>query len=159
VWAHSWHELYVRAVSICPDGYSAVRCPVLLSGVTTGPVTGVWGWAGPATIFAAATIDMVHCASCLCADLSNTALCTCPLHSWPHLNMTVPVFAAVPFVLAIGLAFGKAVGAPEGFGMLTSKWCTALTASPFLTILLLIAYGSVNVSLTVDACLVPHALA
>lgn len=26
---------------------------------------------------------------------------------------------AVPFVLAIGLAFGKAVGAPEGFGMLT----------------------------------------
>lgn len=47
----------------------------------------------------------------------------------------------MPFVLAIGLAFGKAVGAPEGFGMLTGKaetvglrlWrkgsCRALAAS------------------------------
>lgn len=48
--------------------------------------------------------------------------CTNALGTLQHslsLSAFVPAAAAVPFVLAIGLAFGKAVGAPEGFGMLT----------------------------------------
>jgi hypothetical protein len=37
----------------------------------------------------------------------------------------------VPFVLSIGIGFSKAVGAPEGFGMLT-----VMSVAPIISVLL-----------------------
>jgi hypothetical protein len=60
----------------------------------------------------------------LAATAKPLFLCCCPAGV-----TTGPV--TVPFVLSIGIGFSKAVGAPEGFGMLT-----VMSVAPIISVLL-----------------------